>query len=661
MATLTWHRGSILPFASLWHTVRRAAGLNCLRIEDLPTQVRKSKAATLELLFNDGWGVEASALAEQLGEEAAILRWSNFGHLPAWTRFLIVHGIRVCPVCMAQGFHSALFSLRPLRVCPIHGCNLWGHCTCGRPFSASISRQDLLAPQACRCGRLGYYTRETCRRPALAVRATEAFVPIARWLTQIVSIHRPRFAAAWRTGGDQVMWLRMAQQWSNALGIGYPSAFVGPETPPTRTMVLCESTPMTAPASRGTAPTAKRRTLEIQYWNDRPSTYAYRAIARHLRRHVTRRSEWWGRRFVECADPVQIAEWVAGSRDALLAFAEMLWMHQVEPTVELRRWLPEMPYLEPDRRVVGRLELDGLRSASSGEPPLSASLLDEVNRWIEFHAAGEILLTQWKRALERAIESVRSGIADWEPWTTDSLDLFTWAAKLLPHGQVRFVGFRAGGDVEWLGLRQYKEQRRQREALAREQAEHAMRELCEGSCLTWTPSGGWFVGDSVSQAGGQWKIHRLRGLGNPRPRLLLICHGDRFVARALDPRIQVEGATAAEAFEHMRSALGLYSRRYGRDGCAPPARVLPAKLPNDFDRLYKCGLSGHRRHLGFWRGVSVMRELAEVKLRRVEDVPGSSAADATGMVRLQSARDARSDDAGPGDFSLEDRDLVTGP
>lgn len=72
---LTWHTGSILPFASLWHTLMRVAALNSLRVHELPDAdvhrdpgARSTKYYRASLLYNEstnrqGEGISTRALA----------------------------------------------------------------------------------------------------------------------------------------------------------------------------------------------------------------------------------------------------------------------------------------------------------------------------------------------------------------------------------------------------------------------------------------------------------------------------------------------------------------------------------------------------------------------------------------------------------------------
>ncbi len=115
---LTWHRGSILPYASLWHTVLRACALNALHPADLPTTSARP-TRTVDLLDIQASKIDVAALARALGEPPSAFDWSTLDALPAALRVaLAVPQPRVCLACMASGYHSALFSVATARRVP---------------------------------------------------------------------------------------------------------------------------------------------------------------------------------------------------------------------------------------------------------------------------------------------------------------------------------------------------------------------------------------------------------------------------------------------------------------------------------------------------------------------------------------------------------------
>jgi hypothetical protein len=194
-ARLTWYPGTVLPYASLWHTVLRVIALNLLasgELPDGPGRVIGSSCANhrvVHLLHNDGVPVDTQLLAHWLGESPEAFRWSHLGVMPAWSRFLFTPGLRLCPQCTAAGYHSALLSLRLLDRCPIHGVPLLDRCPCGRHFSESLDAFGYRHPSSCVCGQLVFFTRETCRQLTLDPALTHAFDPVAKWLERVAPLH----------------------------------------------------------------------------------------------------------------------------------------------------------------------------------------------------------------------------------------------------------------------------------------------------------------------------------------------------------------------------------------------------------------------------------------------------------------------------------------
>jgi len=145
---LTWHRHSILPYASLWHTLHRACELNGLALRELRTWV---SAWDFTEKSGPTYGIVRDQLAAVLGESPEVFRWSTIDDAPVWLRAALFspHG-KVCPQCLAAGYHSDLFSLRGAAMLPNPQRT---ECCCGRPFLLSLTSPDG-PPGSCPCNRL---------------------------------------------------------------------------------------------------------------------------------------------------------------------------------------------------------------------------------------------------------------------------------------------------------------------------------------------------------------------------------------------------------------------------------------------------------------------------------------------------------------------------
>jgi hypothetical protein len=81
----------------------------------------------------------------------------------------------------------------------------------------------------------------------------------------------------------------------------------------------------------------------MSYWPGDPAATVYRAIARHVRRHIAPGSARWVARFVEACDPLVIGERVRGYGRAHQAFVGPLWGRAVKLGNEQHRWPDRQP------------------------------------------------------------------------------------------------------------------------------------------------------------------------------------------------------------------------------------------------------------------------------------------------------------------------------
>lgn len=156
------------------------------------------------------------------------------------------------------------------------------------------------------------------------------------------------------------------------------------------------------------------------YWDADPATLAYRGMQRHLRRHVARGADRFGREFQSNPDPIRIAERMRTSPAAKAAFAKMLWCERLEPHVMQRRW----PYRSADNRpggeYVGHVEVPhDFRRLDSGQ----------AWQWTEYQACRCLMVSCWRAAQQLADAAVDAGIADWRRSHAD--DGLRWSSVRL--------------------------------------------------------------------------------------------------------------------------------------------------------------------------------------------------------------------------------------
>lgn len=602
IAQLTWHPGSIPPYASLWHTLRRVACLNRLRMMDLGRlvpAVSVRHGPVPDLLHNDDDAIDTQALERLLGEAPQALAWSHMGRAAPWMRFLFTPGMRVCPACLADGYHSALLSLRLLGACPIHGLPLRSHCHCGRGFSARFTARDCLSAACCPCGRFVFFTSETCRRPTLRPGATMALDPAVRWLRQCARIAMLQHPDQAQQHDGDATWLRSICVWCSALDIDYPECFLQPPAQPAYTARVCKGRAAARPTKHGTR-TAKppERSLDAT-----PLRLVYRAMARHLRRHVVvGRSKRWVTKFMQSGNVLEIARMLAGQPRAVLSLAELMWARQVEEHVEERRWpYRQMPTEQPMRVLRDQqLAFDPAGQARS----VYAQIDESQRRWLDEHAAAWVLSTLWSHALSRAVMMAYTGVADWERNCCSTLALCTGAATIDADSRACFVGIAAAGTVMGVPPRPDKLQRRHMVT----QAQDTVLRACQGPCLTWSDRDGWFVAPSRSPAHGAFKRHRLLGIAQARPHFWLFTSADGIVvARHCQVAMQALGNTPAQAMEALRAAVRNHIKVYGSADHEPRRHVMPV-TPRPVElsgtqRLHEEMLRIRERR-GFWSASS---------------------------------------------------------
>jgi hypothetical protein len=545
-ARLTWYPGSVRPYASLWHTVLRVTALNSLRFGDLPEKPRPLDASagahhSHVLLYNTGTAIDMDALASALGETPSVFRWSHFGALAPWLRHTVTPGLRLCMPCLAKGYHSALFSLRFLSVCPIHGTPLVAQCRCGRPFSDRLCKENFAQFEGCACYQLSFFTRQSCRLPTLDASLTDVFDPVVAWLERLSQVVRPQQDVGASRHSENPAWLNLIFEWSQTLGLSYPTCFQKPDSFSHRILTHCESGKLLVAKPAGQH--CQMGNPASFFMQDSPATLTYRAMSRYLRRHLVHNLAQWVPRLRGATGPQGVADLLRSDRRALLAFAEMLWSRQVST----RRW--------PARMTPSH-------DALPGAP---WQLNQAGRRWVEYHAAGVALIALWEEALMQATSVARSNDIDVVSGFPAISDLCDWSALVHQDGSLRFLGL--GADGLGFPVRSFPDKQARRDAFhrAQENARQVSHDACCGPCLTWTPCEGWYVTAAARPADNGWRRHRLLGLKEGKPKFWIFRDGGRFAVRLCEARLQTFDTTAAGAIKALRQCLPLYNSCYS--GC----------------------------------------------------------------------------------------------
>jgi hypothetical protein len=152
----TWIQGTIHPHASLWIVYLRFLILNLPSSGQLNEHLGLNSSTnqaswSRDPLSNSGASF-MQRLSRILNDPISAMGYSDHWQLPMPSRGAFGRFHRYCPSCLAQGFHTILFSINGLSVCPAHGEKLGGCWNCGR--SAHIDRWlNFHGPGVrCRCG-----------------------------------------------------------------------------------------------------------------------------------------------------------------------------------------------------------------------------------------------------------------------------------------------------------------------------------------------------------------------------------------------------------------------------------------------------------------------------------------------------------------------------
>lgn len=660
---LTWHQGSVLPYSSLWHTVQRAMSLNALRPKELAFYGRASDQVGVprhvNLLYNETGGglrgapVEAlsmRSLAQALGEPETVFVWTHLGLLPRRVRSLISPSVRVCRACLADGYHSALHSLRLLYTCPIHGCELADRCNCGELFAGDQVVLHRMNAGYCRCGRMAFFTSQTCRRPTMRHDETAPMSMVAAWLERLACVLRPSPSDRRAQRAHDRILQDSVGAWCAELDLGHPGSEIAPDPQPLRASISVarlsniERADAVCPAAHSRQGAASTRSRHSLYWSADDATTIYRSLARHIRRHVARGAEAHAIDFMLNPDPLQMGAVIRTQRQAMVAFADLLFTECMETYAGLRRW----PYRDPRAGATSRVR-DGLAHLSvDGGHDWPPTLREARLAWVRTQAAAAAITHAWRRAQMLAVHAAATGFADWSaateryrpagaisstyidrPKPSGTAFWFdapppyqvTWAA-VVSGEHLRFVSAPAMSRIDWTLPRSSKAQRQATWAEAEQRRLSELHGACGGPCLTWSARAGWEVLPSASPATGPSKRHRLLGVAGA-PRFWVFAWGGGFAARMCETTVQAFGTTAREAIDALRLAVWQHGRQYPQVNAAPPLPSSgPEALPPEIHPEYELRLSRELLAHGFWRRPWKFGNIAREHLASVQGRSG---------------------------------------
>lgn len=610
MSTLTWHVGSILPYASLWHTVNRAVWLNKLRTDEFAQMagIDREKNAPLPRAFETMFAhsIDIRRLASILGERPSAFRGCSFDRLTSWeAERYVIPRIRWCPECIEHGYHSIFSSLRLLTKCPIHALALQDKCpVCHDTFPTWLQAAEFKRSALCSCGMTALLRPHTCRQSTLPAELARSWAPVEKWLRDAAGVFQ---AAQTRTVPSvEAMHLSLIPRWCEEFGIAYPACFERGEyfwpsdvAPPRWTMYRAKSVPL---AQAPLAPLRDVRNphgsfwVELRqrdlpsphesFWVDSPETAVYRAMAKHVRRHGVRHSDRWMKELSGSYDAINFARKMRAREGAKAAFTEMIWARGLEPYVYLRRWPCRRAENQYGENRTGE-DLSGadddspyrkIKPRNGNRKPWSQA----VDVWIRSHGMGMAALAMWAEAHKRTRNALEHGWADWTSRGQNLVGNVFWFARV-QNSQVQFVGYLR--DLDPRPFRSLVRSKRERMSEAAQKDAGRTTEFlnaCRGPCLTWSALDGWQVVNAFASDSGNARLLKLRQVDGRR-KFWLFGSSGHFVARWTGGPVQAHGDSPSAAINALRVALKQYLKSHPDAPPPPPeGAASPGVYSEDF-------------------------------------------------------------------------------
>jgi len=610
---LTWYRGTILPFASLWQTLHRIGALNAPSLSEFCAAIGVTRGSIdlADVLINKGfWGPDKSRVMDlakvggALGEDTKHFRMSDLSHLADWVQEFFAPHIRWCPQCADKGYHSALMSLRSLARCPIHQCPLSDACVCGEQLQPN-GKDALVHPGCCPHCQTAIFSLKQMRRPTLKAAEARLFEPVADWIEAASQrVVAPDFSAQWRSRMPADWWHRHAIKWSELLKMPVPAEMT-PGDPVTNFELTRQWIAGRAPnqsltiggpfsadkliKSSGPVPTVRElpehnvRLLSLGPRVSRLSrTAVMSAMDRYIRRHVVGGQHRWRIRFAMQCDALFIHQQIAANPVALNAWIAMLWTMQIDRSMSLRAthdpstYRGQYPYSYGSATTVRGVELNRAR-------PIDDSIGSEDYGWISSHAMGTALLSLWSEVSRLARQMAKTGDVYWGAQIVDLEGLYHWVAVRGAGRRLQFANARPG-DYGLHPLPRREKHVRQGQGIANAEGRlTALLRECAGTTLRFDEADGWSMRPASRPLDPTHsrppKKHRLLGVAG-RPEFYIFDGQEpgTVVVRLRHIAIETCAPTAAEAIGLLRRAVSIYVLERGTDAQAlgpPTPRVEP--------------------------------------------------------------------------------------
>ncbi|OYZ77764.1 MAG: hypothetical protein B7X65_14860 [Polaromonas sp. 39-63-25] len=525
------------------------------RLIDPYAKQRSRYSARQKSLITNNSVIDLGKLAHAMGEPISNFRLATLEALAPWTYHLFhTATVRFCRQCLGLGYHSTLMSMRAVERCPIHGCEIDDKCPCGRAISACVRSELFQIPGQCDCGKLGFFTRETARRPLLEPGETKAFDELAQWLEQTSDrVIMMSVKDKWETFQGEGSLECSAQQWSDLTKIRLPSAFMPPAAVQS---LIAEFEARGGPFPRSSGEVFQRMKEIISLRHQ-----FFKSFDRHIRRHVLK-GQYWINRISMSSDSDVILSFLQRYPDARSAFTYLIWLAAVWGSHDLR----QVRTTVASNGYMRGASLPGLPRYNHKNAFGNAAC-----EWLEMHAAGLALSSMWMEAHERMLGMVAQQSVSWGWDTSVMAGKYRWCATVEQDGCWK-IGKRAR-PCTYLPVRHREDSARA--PSTRPQAPQA-REFLEKLArvgLIKTCRNEWKSGKlrlPSPHSGLALKLHRMFGVKDRLSYVVFPRYGKLFIARLVERPIEAHGLTSRSAVNSLRAAVIQHQGMYGSSSPANP-------------------------------------------------------------------------------------------
>jgi hypothetical protein len=404
---VAWTPGSIEPYTSTWIVVQRFILLNRPSPQsfeaDFVLNDGSGTAMSLDCAINPGRSLRLSRFCRVTGEAAESLKWSQVGQYPPSLQPLFGRFVVWCRACLAESFHSVLYSLCGLKRCPVHDLPLEYRCRCGLAIPHGKLGSSFRTPGCCRCGFVflkSAAARDPKHNPARDVMLGE----LTCWLETAASRFWFDLHDQWSRYPSIERYLIHAQHWAQASRAPEPPAsWAIAELPQLR----CERWACSSHEFGGEPGPVRHDTAPMSEFD--AASAVFKAIKRHLLRHVLDgEARWWIEAFARSSDEMYILRHLTTNPRAQDAWCLLLWWQSCVWSVGLRDWFRRRAY-----RMPPQWEGKDPRAFPPERPlhPLDMAFQGSSRRWLLNWTTAGSLLMLWVAARK----AVALAVANAEP------------------------------------------------------------------------------------------------------------------------------------------------------------------------------------------------------------------------------------------------------